>query len=43
MNINVDLSFNEKQKLAWEYLNDNTHTELLFGGAAGGWKIMARL
>jgi len=34
----INLVLTKKQNLAFDYLNDNTTTEILFGGSAGGGK-----
>jgi len=35
-----DINLTKKQTIAWKYLFDNTTTEVLFGGSAGGGKSM---
>jgi hypothetical protein len=36
----IEINLSEKQSLAWQYLEDNETTEILYGGAAGGGKSM---
>ena len=36
----IDINLTKKQSIAWKVLTDNTTTELLFGGSAGGGKSM---
>jgi hypothetical protein len=35
-----DIKLTKRQTIAWDYLMDNTTTELVFGGSAGGGKSM---
>ena len=36
--VQVDFKLSEKQAIAWEYLHDKIHTEIFYGGGAGGGK-----